>query len=80
MTDYTASVYLLRDTMVEMLSDDSNEQTPYVLAELAGFLIPGTRNHDQFLTELGELDSDQCLHLQSFCEAIAVHLKVTEPA
>lgn len=68
--DYHTHISVSRDEVAEMLTD-SMEQTPYVLACVAGRCMPGTMGFDDFCDVLDYLDGGMKAELKSFCEAVA---------
>ncbi len=71
MADYNAHLTISRDSMVEMLTEDDSEQTPYVLAELAAHFGGGSMTrYDDFANAMRTLDADQQDALKTFCAAI----------
>lgn len=77
MTDYSAVVYLSRDDIANMLSDEL-EQTSYVLAEFAGSAAQGTMTRDDFVDSLEQLDDKQKADLVSLAHAIVRNLAQDE--
>jgi len=73
MSDYHFTVGILRDQIVSELSDNL-EQTPYVMAELAGRLERGTMDFDDFMDGVRSLDEDQRNALLTFCNALSLSL------
>lgn len=72
MSDYHFSVDILRDQVASQLADRI-EQTPYVLAEMAGRIsIDG--NFDDFMDSVRGLDDDQQMALLTFCNAVSLSL------
>ncbi|MBA83277.1 MAG: hypothetical protein CML69_00900 [Rhodobacteraceae bacterium] len=74
MSDYWTEIDISRDRMVSMLTDNL-EQTPYVLANVAEDLAPGTHGFDDFCDQLDTLNADQKKHLRVFCSRLANHLE-----
>ena len=74
MSDYHFETGVLRDQIVEQLANNL-EQTPYVLAELAERLEPGTMQFDDFCGVAQSLDTDQTANLQKFCQALTNHFE-----
>lgn len=69
MTDFSLSVELTRDQLVEALTDRL-EQTPYVLAEVARRIEARQETVDEFADYLAMLDEDQKGKLSLFCGAV----------
>lgn len=76
MSDYQFETGVLRDQMASALANNT-EQTGYVLAELAKALPRGTRDFDDLVDFIHELDQDQKDALGAFC--LAIHEAIGTP-
>lgn len=70
MSDFYFEVGVLRDQMASKLANDM-EQAPYVLAELAACVVPGSRDFEDFIDFAAALSEEQRTALQLFCEAVS---------
>ncbi|MEM7667724.1 MAG: hypothetical protein AAF317_01060 [Pseudomonadota bacterium] len=70
MSDFYFEVGVLRDTMAAKLANDM-EQTPYVLAEVAACIAPGSRDFDDFTDYVAGLSEEQKTALRLFCDAVS---------
>lgn len=74
MSDYSARVSLLRGDISSMLTEDL-EHTPWVLADVADGIQPGTANFDDFMDQVQTLSDAEKQSLMIFCDRVAYGLK-----
>lgn len=70
MSDYYFETGVLRDQMADRLAGNI-EQLPYVLAQMASDVPPGSTAFDEFCDCFDDLDALQRQRLFEFCNAVA---------